>query len=83
MKAIRTTLPTAVVFLCAWHVAKNVLQHYKSAFTTEEAWETFNSAFHHILQSQTEEDYEERLLQFKTTYSDEQTKPAVDYIVNT
>ena len=56
--------PESPALLCAWHANKNIQEHCKPAFSTEEDWEGFLSAWQAIVQSKTEEQYQEEVNSF-------------------
>src|SRR6202021_3953553 len=62
--AITQVFPESSALLCAWHANKDVQQHCRPKFSTTEAWEGFFWAWQSILHANSEDEYEDRLLQF-------------------
>ena len=82
--AISLIFPGTPTLLCLWHANKNVQQHCKGKFTSNEAYADFFGAWQRIVRSATIPDYEAQLLQFSTEYSDTPEHQAcVSYIKNT
>jgi hypothetical protein len=68
--AISTAFPESPTLLCLWHANKNIQQHCKGKFTSVEAYNEFFQAWLGIVQSPDIPEYQARLLQFLTEYSD-------------
>lgn len=68
--AIATIFPDPPTLLCPWHANKNIQQHCKDKFTSVEAYNDFFKAWLGIVQPSDIPEYQSRLLQFLTTYSD-------------
>ena len=64
--ALKRVFPDSPTLLCSWHANKNIQQHCRSYFTTEETWERFIQGWNSIVGSKTEEEYESRHTQFQT-----------------
>jgi hypothetical protein len=45
--------------LCQWHIQKNVAEHCKGGFATDEAWQAFENAFNAVFYAKTEHEYED------------------------
>jgi hypothetical protein len=54
--------------LCLWHINKNITAKLKEYFTTNEAWDEFNSYWQSLVNSQTEDEYKTRLIDFSKKY---------------
>jgi hypothetical protein len=67
--AISSIFPETPTLLCLWHANKNIQQHCKGKFTSNEAYADFFGAWQRIVQSATIPEYEAQLLQFVTEYS--------------
>ena len=67
--AISKVFPYSKTLLCLWHANKNIQQHYKGKFTSNEAYAGFFRAWQSIVRSATVPEYEAQLLQFITEYS--------------
>jgi hypothetical protein len=72
INAITTLFPSSFALLCLWHANKAVFSHCRPAFPKAESanaeWEEFYQFWHSIINSPTEEVYEERLLEFQQKY---------------
>jgi len=55
--------------LCYWHVSKCVLSNCKALFGTMERWEEYSQFFQKVVFSKTEDEYEDRLEEFKTEFN--------------
>ena len=80
INAVDALFPSAVGLLCLWHANKAVVSRWKLAFSETE-WEEFFQFWHSIINSSTEEIYEERLLAFQQKYADYRNE--VGYIKTT
>jgi hypothetical protein len=67
--AISLIFPETPTLLCLWHANKNIQQHCKGRFTSNEAYTDFFGAWQRIVRSATIPEYEAQLLQFVTEYS--------------
>jgi MULE transposase domain len=67
--AISSIFPESATLLCLWHANKNVQQHCKGKFTSNDAYADFFQAWQSIVRSATIPEYEAQLLQFSTKYS--------------
>ena len=54
--------------LCLWHINKNIAAKVKECFTTNEAWDEFNSYWQSLINSPTEDEYTARLIDFNKKY---------------
>jgi hypothetical protein len=68
INAVSTLFPSSPALLCIWHANKAVVSHCKPAFLKAEKWEEFYQFWHSIINSSTEEIYEERLSEFRQQY---------------
>jgi hypothetical protein len=62
--------PESATLLCLWHANKNIQQHCKAKFTTAEAYKDFFEAWLGIIRSPDITEYNSRLLQFLSKFSD-------------
>ena len=60
--AISLIFPETPILLCLWHANKNIQQHCKGKFTSNEAYNNFFQAWLGIVRSATIEEYEAQLL---------------------
>ena len=82
--AILTVFPESATLLCLWHANKNIQQHCKGKFTSVEAYNDFFQAWQGIVQSPKITEYQTRLLQFQTEYSDTlERQECATYVQNT
>ena len=82
--AISTVFPESPTLLCLWHANKNIQQHCKGKFTSVEAYNDFFQAWQGIVQSPNITEYQTRLLQFQTEYSDTlERQECATYVQNT
>jgi hypothetical protein len=65
-----TIFPESVTLLCLWHANKNIQQHCKGKFNSNDAWNDFFQAWLGIIRSPSIPEYYARLLQFQTEYSE-------------
>jgi hypothetical protein len=65
----------------SWHVNKCVLAKCKGV-VGEEDWLAFDLAWRNIINAPTVEEFEERWLQFQTTYSNEKTQSCITYLMS-
>jgi hypothetical protein len=68
INAASTLFPSATS-ICIWHANKAVLARCRPAFATNEEWAEFYSYWFIILNSSTEETYEENLRVFESKYT--------------
>ena len=68
--AISTIFPESRTLLCLWHANKNIQQHCKAKFTSAEDYNDFFKAWLGIVQSPSVSEYQSRLVQFLTEYSE-------------
>jgi hypothetical protein len=68
--AISAVFPESPTLLCLWHANKNIQQHCKGKFTSAETYNEFFQAWLGIVQSLDIPEYQNRLGQFLTKYSD-------------
>ncbi|PIA60745.1 hypothetical protein AQUCO_00300332v1 [Aquilegia coerulea] len=61
MKAISMVFPKATHLLCRFHIMRNVESKCKKNFKTKKEYEEFMKDFGDLMQSSTENDYEDRL----------------------
>ena len=64
--------PRMPTLLYTWHVNKWIVVKCKGKFKTTEAWEAFYNAWLSLIQSKTEDEFEDRWLQFTTDYDQEE-----------
>jgi hypothetical protein len=85
-QALRNTIskvfPGSVALLCLWHANKNVQQHCKAKFTSAEGWNDFYQHWQHIVQAPSLTEYDSRLNQFVTKYSNTHQE-CIQYIQST
>jgi transposase-like protein len=82
--ALSSIFPESMAVLCLWHANKNIQEHCKGYFTTAEAYNDFFQAWLSIVRSSSLTEYNERLLQFKTQYSEPpEHAQCVQYIQST
>ena len=82
--AISAVFPESPTLLCLWHANKNIQQHCKGKFTSVEAYNEFFQAWQGIVQSPNITEYQTRLLQFLTEYSDTlERQECATYVQNT
>jgi hypothetical protein len=62
--------PESQTLLCLWHANKNIQQHCKGKFTSNEAYNNFFRSWLGIVQSPSIQEYNNRVLQFSIEYSD-------------
>ena len=58
---IDLAFPETDHLLCRWHVNMNVVKNYKKHFWTKEEWDRFYATQHSLLNSRTEDEYDENL----------------------
>ncbi|KAL2137775.1 hypothetical protein VTI28DRAFT_8314 [Corynascus sepedonium] len=66
---VASTLFPSTTSLCIWHANKAVLARCQPAFPEAEKWKEFYAFWFSILDSPTEEIYEERLKEFENKYA--------------
>ena len=66
---LNRVFPDSPTLLCSWHANKNIQQHCRSYFTTEETWERFIQGWNSIVSSKTEEEYHSRHTQFQNNFA--------------
>jgi MULE transposase domain len=82
--AISEVFPESGALLCLWHANKNIQQHCKPKFTSTEAYNEFFEAWLGLVSSPDIPEYQSRLLQFLTRYSDTQEhNKCAEYVKNT
>ena len=59
-----------MTLLCLWHANKNIQQHCKGKFDSNDAYNNFFKAWLGIIRSPSIQEYNNRVLQFSTEYSD-------------
>ncbi len=77
--AVEEVFEGVPTMLCIWHVNQRVLAYCKGRVGND-GWNDFDQAWRSILASRTVEEFNERWLQFCTTYSNEKTQACVDYL---
>jgi hypothetical protein len=70
--------PRMPTLLCTWHVNKRIVVKCKGKFKTAEAWEAFYNAWLSLIRSKTEDEFEDRWLQFTTDYDQGETQSCID-----
>jgi hypothetical protein len=68
INAATTIFPSTTTLICIWHANKAVLARCQSTFSQIEKWKEFYGFWHKIINSSTEEEYEERLTEFQQEY---------------
>ena len=82
--AISDVFPESPTLLCLWHANKNIQQHCKGKFTSAETYNEFFQAWIGIVQSRDAPEYQNRLHQFSTKYSDTlEHQECVHYVQDT
>ena len=82
--AISAVFPESPTLLCLWHANKNIQQHCKGKFTSAETYNEFFQAWIGIVQSRDAPEYQNRLHQFSTKYSDTlEHQECVHYVQDT
>jgi hypothetical protein len=82
--AISKVFPYSMTLLCLWHANKNVQQYCKPKFASKDTYDDFFKAWLGIIRSRDISEYDSKLLQFSTEYSDTPEHQAcVTYIKNT
>jgi hypothetical protein len=64
INAVDALFPSSSALLCLWHANKAIVSRCKLAFSKAEEWEEFHQFWYSIVDSKTEEIYEERLSEF-------------------
>ena len=78
--AAELVYPSMPILLCTQHINKQIVVKCKEKFKTTEAWEAFYNAWLSLIQSKTEDKFEDRWLQFTTDYDQGETQFCIDYI---
>ena len=81
INALELIWPNARLFLCRWHINKNVLANCKQLFPNNDHWEAFYAAWHDIVQARTPDVYTQRWEAFQATYA--HLNPTLRYLHNT
>ena len=81
MNAVRNVFPSTKNVLCRWHIQKNVLAKCKRNFLDQEQWDKFNGIWNLVMNSKTEEDFNENWELLVTTFA--QYGESVQYLQNT
>jgi hypothetical protein len=61
--------PTAARILCSWHIFKNIEKNCRKHFSSEEKWETFQSAWKQLRLSPTLKEYEENYAELSKSWN--------------
>ena len=82
--AISLVFPYSTTLLCLWHTNKNVQQYCKPRFDSKDPYEELFQAWLSIVRSRDISEYNNRLLQFSTEYSNiSEHHTCVTYVKNT
>ncbi|CAG8678443.1 967_t:CDS:2, partial [Scutellospora calospora] len=87
MNALSIVFPSSANLLCVWHISKNVLKNCKPLFpkgmNNEESteWQDFLSRWNDIVESETEEEFNTKWRDFRSTYANKST--AITYLEKT
>ena len=71
INAASTLFPSSTMLICIWHANKAVLTRCQPAFPEAEKWKEFYGFWFSIINSSTEEEYNNRLLDFEQKYCSE------------
>lgn len=71
--------PNTPTMLCSWHVNQCVLANCKNRVGSDD-WPEFDYAWRSVIQSRTIGEFEERWLQFCTTYDNTKTSSCIAYL---
>ncbi|XP_050221087.1 uncharacterized protein LOC126671359 [Mercurialis annua] len=81
MNAIRVVFPKTRIFLCVWHIEKNILANCKRYFEVQDEWDSFLSSWNEIIYTSNEVEYAENWKQFEGKYAQKQN--VINYIHGT
>ena len=86
MAAIYSVFPDTRHLLCLWHIHRNVQEHWKPVFRhsahSDDDWMAFESMWHAVVYSKTEEEYEVNWDALNDAYSHDHSAE-VQYLVDT
>src|SRR5581483_12389230 len=69
MNALEIIFPDSANLLCVWHISKNVLKNCKLQFQNNDKWQLFLTKWNDIVQSITENEFNEKWQTFCSAYA--------------